>query len=141
MNTAFETLDDPRALGQALAEIGALSALLEKERRAVAVLDPRELREIGEQKAPLVERLQALTRAAAQPDLRVAAAGDVRSPLRAQVRDAAGRLLAQAEANAALLNDAIHALSAALGIEQEMGTYDARARVQRRVRAFARKRA
>ena len=137
MITAWETIDDPRSLDEALEGIDALAAILEQERAAVATLDATRLAAIADEKAPLIERLRRLAKAppAARPS-----SPDGRR-IKEQVREAAVQLLAQAEANAALLNDAIHALSAALGVEQEAGTYDAHARMRRRVQAFAGRRA
>lgn len=133
MVTAWETIDDPRALGAALDDISSLTELLERERAAVAALDPAKLTELAELKHPLMERLQQL----AQTPPRRGSGPRASRELRQNVRTAVEGLMAQAEANAALLNDAIHALSAALGIEQEAGTYDAHARMRRRVRVLA----
>lgn len=133
MVTAWETIDDPRALGEALDDISSLTEILERERVAVAALDPSRLSELAEQKQELMARLRRL---AETPPVRGAGPRATRE-LRQNVRTAVEGLMAQAEANAALLNDAIHALSAALGIEQEAGTYDAHARMRRRVRVLA----
>ena len=131
--TAWEAIEDPAVLGEVLDGIALLAEILERERTAVAALDPVRLAELAERKGPLVDLLRRLaeTRSPSRP------APMAERSLREHVRAASVRLLAQAEANAALLNDAIHALSEALGIEQEAGTYDAHARLGRRVRAFA----
>lgn len=138
MTTAWESLDDPRALSAALGRIVDLSQLLERERHAVSALDPAGLARLAEQKVKLLDGLRdliALPGSPSRPRPRQHQA------LRDEVRVAALRLSALAEANLALLSDAIRTMSSALGIEQETGTYDARARITRRIRPFAGKRA
>lgn len=119
-------------LSAALEAIVALSDVLVRERAAVAKLDAEALDELAVDKERLVARLRPI-------ELLASSIADPR--LRAQVREAARKLRAQAEANAALLGDAITAISEALGLRQSTGTYDAHARLRSGVRAWVGKRA
>ena len=89
MVTAWETIDDPRALGEALEGISTLAEILERERTAVAALDPARLAELADEKGPLVERLRRLSvTPVVSPRLGAAAGTD----LQHHVRTAAVRL-------------------------------------------------
>jgi hypothetical protein len=93
----------------------ALEQLLQQERVAVIALDGAALGEIAQKKADLMTALSGSVSAGERPQLL--------------------KLAARAEANLALINDAMNAIAESLGIRRESGTYDGRARMRQRVRA------
>jgi hypothetical protein len=87
-----------------------LAALLHRERRAIATLDLGALEVIAAEKMQLIETLRNRDPAPAAADVR--------------------EILREAEANRALITDALEAIKSALGLSDRTGTYDGRARVR-----------
>ena len=113
--------------------IGALEETLRRERQAIAKLDGEAIEAIAAEKTKLTTELG--------PALAALESGNVhfvglhREQLRDEVRRLARRLVATAEANRALLDDAIDMMARARGLKtQETGAYDSRARVSQRLR-------
>jgi len=104
----------------ALGTIVDLERLLVRERDAARVLDTNALVAISEQKQAMAAELRSLL---------------AQAPCSPAVRAAVARLGALAEANAALLSDAVAMMSESLGLREDSGTYDARARRQASTRA------
>jgi hypothetical protein len=105
-----------------LLRVQSLEGLLEQERAAVGALDRAALCRVSEQKLLVLQQVRE----------GLAALG---SPPGAALSAACARLLAHAEANAALLEDAWATVAQALGLRELAGTYDARARQRDHVRA------
>lgn len=114
----------------ALQAIQALEALLHEERGVVAALRPDRLPELLERKLALAEQVRA---ALATLPARAAGAHERPDPeweaRRLRLRAAATRVLAGAEANRLLLQDAVAALAEVRGVDAPAGTYDAHARM------------
>lgn len=89
-----------------------LIELLRDERRAIASVDFVRLNEIAEKKQSLLETLRDGPMPPSKSEL--------------------SRVMAEAEANRALLNDAVSTLKEYLGIGDAPGTYDARAKMRAR---------
>jgi flagellar biosynthesis/type III secretory pathway chaperone len=89
-----------------------LTELLREERQAIATIDLNRLSVIAEKKQTLIEAMQ-------------------RGPLAASKKELA-KLMAEAEANRALIHDAVSTLKEMLGISDGPGTYDARAKMRAR---------
>lgn len=102
-----------------------LSKLLADERKAVAALDAPRLMELAEAKAALAERLSALP------------IPDPEHMMYPAFQSACQAMIAQAAANQVLLDDASAAMTEALGLAPEAGTYDARAKKHERARAHS----
>jgi len=105
-----------------------LCALLEEERRAVAVLDHSELSRIGDEKMGLMERLRALAVGPTTPlptGIEELAHEKAR---RTALQHKAQELSSQARANQLLLEEATSAISDLLGLPRQPSSYDARAR-------------
>jgi hypothetical protein len=113
--------------------IGALEETLRRERAAIARLDPAAIDAIAEEKTRLTAELGPALAALEGASSRFV--GMHREQLREEVRRLAARLVATAEANRALLDDAIDLIASARGLKtQETGAYDNRARVTQRLR-------
>ncbi|MSP59500.1 MAG: hypothetical protein EXR72_04000 [Myxococcales bacterium] len=140
-SVAWQKIEDHSDLCEVSEILFALERALTRERAALQALDMDAMAALTEKKQALCDRLRALA------DRSEAGTAEVRSEdaaivkLRGEVRLAALRIRVHAEANAALLEDATAAIGEALGLRQDSGTYDHRARVQSRVRAFCGKRA
>jgi hypothetical protein len=113
--------------------IAALEKTLRDERAAIAKLDAAAIDVVGQEKLRLTGELG--------PALAQLESGSARfvslhrEELREEVRRLAGRLCATAEANRALLDDAIDMIARARGLKTpETGAYDSRARVTQRLR-------
>ncbi len=113
------------AIVVALDAVLELSKLLDQERKAVAALDAAQLVELAEAKAALTVRLSELP------------LPDPADPMYPGFRKACRMMIAHAEANQALLDDAASAMTEALGLAPEAGTYDARAKKHERSRAHS----
>jgi hypothetical protein len=113
--------------------IGALEQTLRRERQAIAKLDGEAIDTIAAEKAKLTGELGPALAALESGNARFV--GLHREQLRDEVRRLAHRLVATAEANRALLDDAIDMIARARGLKtQETGAYDSRARVTQRLR-------
>ena len=113
--------------------IGALEETLRRERVAIARLDPAAIDAIAEEKTRLTGELGPALAALAGASSRFVSMH--KEQLREEVRRLAARLCATAEANRALLDDAIDMIASARGLKtQETGAYDHRARVTQRLR-------
>lgn len=113
--------------------IGALEQTLRRERAAIGRLDAGAIDAIAEEKTRLTAELGPALAALEGASARFV--GLHREQLREEVRRLAARLCATAEANRALLDDAIDMIASARGLKpQETGAYDHRARVTQRVR-------
>lgn len=88
--------------------IDALSELLREERQAIAKIDLAALSSLASKKESLIEALSR-DRSAIDPD-------------------AMRKLLAEADANRMLINDALESLREMLGGDDKSGLYDSRAR-------------
>jgi hypothetical protein len=113
--------------------IGALEETLRRERVAIARLDPAAIDAIAEEKTRLTAELGPALATLEGASSRFV--GMHKEQLREEVRRLATRLVATAEANRALLDDAIDMIASARGLKtQETGAYDNRARVTQRLR-------
>jgi flagellar biosynthesis/type III secretory pathway chaperone len=130
-------LDDLNDLRDASRLLKALESSLGRERRAVATLDAQALSCISEEKRAIAVELSMLGQRATHPgSVVVRNDSEQHTVLRREVRALVERVRAVAHANAALLRDAIDAVSDALGIEHSAATYDHRARRVDALRAF-----
>lgn len=124
--TAGPRPDGDPELAAARSILVELGALLDEERAALRALDMDRVGVLGERKLEAAQRLCALgavERAARDP---------APSEASRELRRIAGRTMAAAQVNLALLVEATETLAEALGGRVEAGTYDARARVSRR---------
>jgi hypothetical protein len=114
--------------------IGALEETLRRERAAIGRLDAAAIDAIAEEKARLTAELGPALAALEGASARFVSMH--REQLREEVRRLAARLVATAEANRALLDDAIDLIASARGLKttQDSGAYDNRARVTQRLR-------
>ena len=115
--------------------IGALDDVLRRERAAIAKLDAPAVEAIAQEKQALAAELAALM-TPPQGEPIVARFGSAAgNAAQKELRRLAARLVASAEANRALLDDAIDSIATARGLKTpQTGAYDARARVTSRLR-------
>ncbi len=114
--------------------IAKLEDTLRRERAAIAQLDAALVESIAQEKQTLaVELAEALAPTAGEAG-QARFAGAHHEQLRRELRRLATRLLASAEANRALLADAIDSIASARGLQApQTGAYDSRARITQRL--------
>ena len=109
----------------ALAVVAGLTGMLARERTAISRLDSGALELLALEKRAAADALQDILHPAG-PTVRPA--GDPPVAQRRALRNALLGLRGEAEANRALLDDAIGAIAEVRGLYRDSGTYDARAR-------------
>jgi len=109
----------------ALGAVADLKDVLARERAAISRLDAGALETLAQEKRAAADALQCILHPNG-PTVRPA--GEPPVAERRRLRNALLGLRGEAEANRALLDDAIGAIAEARGLYRDSGTYDARAR-------------
>ncbi len=133
-----EDADETERLMRLMAE---LDDVLRRERAAICKLDSAGVEALTSHKQELAEQLALLLTPAPGTSIVARSTSPEQELIRKQLRRQTVRLLASAEANRALLEDAIDSIASARGLRPATsGAYDSRARVTQRVRTVGAKR-
>lgn len=138
----WQAVEDEADLREVRRILDHLDETLDRERTAVATLDPMALTRIGQEKQRATEDLQAILDRALDSDPAVAVVrrdDDVMRALRIEVERRLIEVRAAATVNATLLAETASAVAEALGLRTENNTYDARARVRNELTRFTAK--